>query len=61
MSGVLGWTALPGNFFVPFVVDPGHAGRLLLGTSRVYESNNRGDSWAALGTFLFPGIIDAVA
>jgi hypothetical protein len=51
----------PGNFFVPFVIDPAHSNRLLLGTSQVYESNNRGDNWAPLGTFVFPSIIDAVA
>src|SRR5262249_32445887 len=53
--------AQPGNFFVPFVIDPAHSNRLLLGSSQVYESNNRGDNWAPLGTFVFPSIIDAVA
>jgi photosystem II stability/assembly factor-like uncharacterized protein len=51
----------PGNFFVPFVVDPAHPGRLLLGTSQVYESTNNGDNWLPLGSFVFPDIIDAVA
>jgi protocatechuate 3,4-dioxygenase beta subunit len=50
----------PGNFYVPFVIDPAHSNRLLQGTSQVYESNNRGDNWAPLGSFVFPSIIDAV-
>jgi protocatechuate 3,4-dioxygenase beta subunit len=50
----------PGNFYVPFVIDPAHSNRLLQGTSQVYESNNRGDNWTALGSFVFPDIIDAI-
>jgi hypothetical protein len=50
----------PGNFYEPFVIDPAHSNRLLQGTSQVYESNNRGDNWAPLGSFVFPDIIDAV-
>ena len=49
-----------GNFFVPYVTDPAIPGRLILGTSQVYESTNSGDSWHPLGSFVFPDIIDAV-
>jgi photosystem II stability/assembly factor-like uncharacterized protein len=52
--------SLPGNFFVPYVTDPAVPGRLLLGTSQVYETTNRGDNWKPLGSFVFPDIIDAV-
>jgi photosystem II stability/assembly factor-like uncharacterized protein len=53
-------------FYPPFVMDPSSSNRLLLATSRVYESTNQGDLWKAIST---PGIngwtanqaIDAVA
>src|SRR5581483_4116030 len=37
-------------FYPPFVMDPANSGRLLLGTSRVYESVNRGDVWHPIST-----------
>jgi hypothetical protein len=41
----------PSNFYPPFVLDPGNSGnRLLLGTNRVYETTNRGDSWTPIST-----------
>ena len=50
----------PGNFFVPFAVDTAVPGRLIMGTSQVYESTDKGDDWHTLGSFVFPDIIDAV-
>jgi photosystem II stability/assembly factor-like uncharacterized protein len=38
----------PGNFYVPYVVDPARSSRLLLGTNRVYETTDRADTWAAI-------------
>jgi photosystem II stability/assembly factor-like uncharacterized protein len=32
------------DFYPPFALDPANASRLLLGTNRLYESTNRGDS-----------------
>jgi hypothetical protein len=43
-------TSDPGNYDIPYVLDPLNSARLLLGTNRVYESTNRGDSWNAIST-----------
>jgi hypothetical protein len=51
----------PSNFYPPYVLDPANPSRLLLGTNHVYETTNRGDSWAQLGSFTFPGVIDSLA
>src|SRR5262249_25890520 len=36
---------------VPFVIDPSNSSRLLLGTTRLYETTDRGDSWHQIGGF----------
>jgi photosystem II stability/assembly factor-like uncharacterized protein len=41
------------NFYVPYVLDPSNSHRLLLGTNRVYQSVNQGDSWAPISA---PGL-----
>src|SRR5262249_57058029 len=33
------------RFYVPYVLDPSNPSRLLLGTTRVYETTNRANSW----------------
>jgi photosystem II stability/assembly factor-like uncharacterized protein len=38
----------PHDTYVPFVLDPANPARLVLGTNRVYETTNRGDSWRAI-------------
>jgi hypothetical protein len=43
----------PAKFYVPYVLDPSNSHRLLLGTNRVYQSVNQGDSWAPIST---PGL-----
>jgi photosystem II stability/assembly factor-like uncharacterized protein len=43
----------PGNFYIPYVLDPLTPTRLLLGTNRVFETTNRGESWQALSV---PGV-----
>jgi photosystem II stability/assembly factor-like uncharacterized protein len=48
-------TADQGNFYVPYVMDPSNPARLLLGTDRVYETTNRGDSWVAISAPNFFG------
>jgi photosystem II stability/assembly factor-like uncharacterized protein len=40
----------PSAFYMPYVLDPGNSNRLLLGTNRVYETTNRGDSWTPIST-----------
>src|SRR5262249_25636669 len=59
-----GITPPDANFYPPLVLDPAHSGtadRLLLGTDRVYETTNNAQTWSALGSFVFPGHIDALA
>jgi uncharacterized repeat protein (TIGR01451 family) len=50
----------PANFYVPYVMDPSNSSRLLLGTNRVYETTNRGDSWTPISP-AFAAPIDALA
>src|SRR5262249_36175994 len=38
------------NFYIPYVLDPSNPTRLILGTSRVFETTDRGDSWTPLST-----------
>jgi photosystem II stability/assembly factor-like uncharacterized protein len=38
----------PSDFYVPYVMDAANPLRLVLGTNRVYETTNRGDSWRAI-------------
>jgi photosystem II stability/assembly factor-like uncharacterized protein len=45
----------PHDTYVPFVLDPSNPSRLLLGSNRVYETTNRGDSWQAISTPLSGG------
>jgi photosystem II stability/assembly factor-like uncharacterized protein len=45
-SGIAG----NGNFYEPYVLDPSNPTRLVLGTNRVFETTNRGDSWVPLST-----------
>jgi hypothetical protein len=40
----------PTIFYPPFVMDPSNATRLLIGTSRVYETTSSGNSWTPLST-----------
>lgn len=40
----------PGNYDIPYLIDPANASRLILGTNRVYETTNRGDLWVAIST-----------
>jgi photosystem II stability/assembly factor-like uncharacterized protein len=40
----------PTDFVPPLVLDPAHAGRLLAGTSRVYETLNGGGLWTPIST-----------
>jgi photosystem II stability/assembly factor-like uncharacterized protein len=54
------------NFYVPYVLDPAAPERLLLGTDRVFESHDRGDSWTAISAPMTDGWttsapVDAVA
>lgn len=56
----------PAKFYQPYVMDPTNPARLVLGTNRVYETTNRGNSWQARSQPLTAGwtvnaIIDAVA
>lgn len=43
-------TGDPGNFYIPYIVDPGNASRLLLGTNSLYETTDRADNWAPIAT-----------
>jgi hypothetical protein len=59
-------TSDPGNFQVPYVLDPSNSNRLLLGTNRVYETTNRGDQWHAISApgsngWTVNNVVDAVA
>src|SRR5205085_4655577 len=38
------------EFYPPYVIDAANASRLLFGTTRVYESTNRADSWTPIST-----------
>jgi protocatechuate 3,4-dioxygenase beta subunit len=54
------------NRYAPFAQDPSTATRLVLGTSQLYETTNKGDNWAVIGTpgsngWTTNGLIDAVA
>lgn len=40
----------PSNSFPPMVMDPSNSQRLLLGTDRVYQTTNRGNSWTPIST-----------
>ena len=40
---------------MPYVIDPANPARLLLGTNRVYQTNNRGNKWTAISTPLNNG------
>jgi photosystem II stability/assembly factor-like uncharacterized protein len=40
----------PTIFYPPMVMDPANANRLLMGTSRVYETLNRADLWTPIST-----------
>jgi photosystem II stability/assembly factor-like uncharacterized protein len=56
----------PGNFYAPYIIDPANSNRLILGTSSVYESTNRADTWTAISAPLQRGwtvdnVIDSVA
>ena len=42
-------------FYVPFTTDPNTAGRLYLGTNRMYRTNNRGDNWTPISSDLTKG------
>jgi hypothetical protein len=39
----------PGNFYIPYVMDPSNSRRLLLGTDQIYETTDSGDDWFLLG------------
>ena len=41
------------DFILPYVMDPAKSSRLILGTDHVYETNDKGDNWTAIGT---PGV-----
>lgn len=55
-NGGASWTAKttgivstdPANFYIPFVMDPSNAARLLLGTNRVYETVDSADNWTPI-------------
>jgi hypothetical protein len=40
----------PADFYVPYVMDPSNSSRLMLGTNRVYETTDRGDTWTPIST-----------
>src|SRR5205085_2803336 len=40
----------PSEFYVPYVIDPSRANRLLLGTNRIYETTTNGDNWVPIST-----------
>ncbi|HZT43743.1 MAG TPA: sialidase family protein [Chthonomonadaceae bacterium] len=48
------------NFYVPYVMDPANTSRLLLGTTTLYETTNKGNSWIGKGSFAATGPIDAI-
>jgi photosystem II stability/assembly factor-like uncharacterized protein len=59
-------TSDPGNFYVPYLIDPANSNRLLLGTNRVYETLNRADRWTPIskpfvGGWTVDNVIDSVA
>ncbi|HEY3269052.1 MAG TPA: FG-GAP-like repeat-containing protein [Armatimonadota bacterium] len=51
-SGIVD-TAFP--FYPVFAVDPANGQRLIIGSTTVYETKNRGDVWTAIGTNLANG------
>lgn len=62
MNGI---TSCNSNFYPPLILDPAHSvgdsDRLLLGTDQVFETTDNAENWSALGTFVFPDHIDALA
>jgi hypothetical protein len=62
-NGGLNWTIKttgintsdPGEFYIPYIMDPVNPQRLLLGTNRVYETTNRGDLWTPISTPMTAG------
>jgi len=62
MNGISSCNA---NFYLPLILDPAHSvedsDRLLLGTDQVFETTNNAENWSALGAFVFPAQIDALA
>jgi photosystem II stability/assembly factor-like uncharacterized protein len=56
----------PHDTYIPYVMDPANSQRLVLGTNRVYETTNRGDSWQAIsqpgqGGWTTTGTVDSLA
>ncbi|MBI3850749.1 MAG: SBBP repeat-containing protein [Verrucomicrobia bacterium] len=54
------------NFYPPYMLDPSNPARLLFGTDSIYESLDRGDSWALVTIPFFYGwntdaVIDSIA
>jgi photosystem II stability/assembly factor-like uncharacterized protein len=45
----------PSNFYAPYVMDPSNSNRLVLGTNRIYETTNQGNSWTPISTPLANG------
>ncbi len=50
----------PGEFYIPYVMDPSNPSRLLLGTNVVYETVDKADNWTQLGSFVFPASINTL-
>jgi photosystem II stability/assembly factor-like uncharacterized protein len=63
--GMDGITSCNANFYPPLVLDAansvGDSDRLLLGTDQVFETTDNAQRWSALGDFVFPDHIDALA
>lgn len=50
-----------GAWETPYKVDPNTPNRLICGFNRVYESNNRGDSWSDISNTIFGGNLNELA
>ena len=53
-------TSDPGRFIIPYELDPSNPNRLVLGTNRVYQSTDRGNSWSAISPVLGAGVVAAL-
>jgi PKD repeat protein len=61
-GGAAGTVNEDGDWVTPYVLNPRNPTSLYVGKTRIYKSENRGNSWTALGAFpVTGGNIDAIA